>query len=122
MTTATEVQTTRVYQVFIKATPEQIWDAITKPEFTSKYFYSRVSWEIEPQDGGVATLTVVHHQLEASTKTAFSVAGGWPSSSAASRRCSRLASHSRAESSVRRPCMRGVSAIDPCPGSENQGQ
>ena len=34
MTTITEVQTTQVYQVFIKATPEQIWDAITKPEFT----------------------------------------------------------------------------------------
>ena len=31
--------TTQVYQVFIKATPEQIWDAITKPEFTTKYFY-----------------------------------------------------------------------------------
>ena len=27
--------TTQVYQVFIKATPEQIWDAITKPEFTA---------------------------------------------------------------------------------------
>src|SRR5262249_51995753 len=34
MTTITEVQTTQVYQVFIKATPEAIWDAITKPEFT----------------------------------------------------------------------------------------
>jgi uncharacterized protein YndB with AHSA1/START domain len=30
---------TQVYQVFIKATPERIWDAITKPEFTSKYFH-----------------------------------------------------------------------------------
>jgi uncharacterized protein YndB with AHSA1/START domain len=44
MTTMTEVQTTQVYQVFIKATPEQIWDAITKPEFTQKYFYgARIS-------------------------------------------------------------------------------
>jgi uncharacterized protein YndB with AHSA1/START domain/DNA-binding transcriptional ArsR family regulator len=34
---------TQIYQVFIQATPEQIWDAITKPEFTTKYFYgSRV--------------------------------------------------------------------------------
>ena len=39
MTTITEVQTTQVYQVFIKATPEQIWDAITKPEFTERYFH-----------------------------------------------------------------------------------
>lgn len=36
----TTIQTaTQVYQVFIKATPEQIWEAITKPEFTSKYFH-----------------------------------------------------------------------------------
>ena len=39
MTTITEIQTTQVYQVFIKATPEAIWDAITKPEFTQKYFH-----------------------------------------------------------------------------------
>jgi uncharacterized protein YndB with AHSA1/START domain len=39
MTTITEIQTTQVYQVFIKATPEQIWEAITQPEFTQKYFY-----------------------------------------------------------------------------------
>lgn len=39
MTSMTEIQTTQVYQVFIKATPEQIWDAITKPELTEKYFY-----------------------------------------------------------------------------------
>jgi uncharacterized protein YndB with AHSA1/START domain len=129
MTTVTEINTTQVYQVFIKATPEQIWEAITKPEFTEKYFYasrvefsdgrrrafgpngevwgdeavlesdpprklvhgwrglydpelaeeetSRVSWEIESQDGGVTKLTVVHDQLEGAPKTAESVAGGW---------------------------------------------
>jgi uncharacterized protein YndB with AHSA1/START domain len=122
-------QTTQVYSVFIKATPEQIWDAITKPEFTHKYFFgshvtvtpdeyrsvngegndlvrgrvleidpphhlvhswralydpetaaeddSRVSWEIEAQDGGYSKLTVVHDQLEGAPKTAASVAGGW---------------------------------------------
>jgi uncharacterized protein YndB with AHSA1/START domain len=31
--------TTQVYEVFINATPEQIWEAITKPEFTAKYFH-----------------------------------------------------------------------------------
>jgi uncharacterized protein YndB with AHSA1/START domain len=128
MTTITEIQTTQVYQIFIKATPEEIWDAITKPEFTAKYFHgvrvevaggrrisrgpdgvawgdeavtefdpprrfvhewrsawdpevaeepaSRVTWEIEEQDG-VSMLTVVHDQLEASPKTAAGVAGGW---------------------------------------------
>jgi len=29
-----------VYQVFIKATAEQIWDAITKPEWIEKYLNS----------------------------------------------------------------------------------
>jgi uncharacterized protein YndB with AHSA1/START domain len=43
MTTMT-AQTTQVYQVFIKAAPEAIWEAITKPEFTQKYFYgARIS-------------------------------------------------------------------------------
>jgi uncharacterized protein YndB with AHSA1/START domain len=38
MTTAT-AQTTQVYQLFIKATPEQIWEGITSPEFTARYFH-----------------------------------------------------------------------------------
>jgi uncharacterized protein YndB with AHSA1/START domain len=131
MTTIT-AQTTQIYNVFIKATPEQIWEAITQPEFTQKYFHgariavrpdlrtttspdgpegdwgedpvleydpprrlvhgwvskydpemaveepSRVTWEIEPQDGGYALLTVTHDQLEGAPKTAVSVSGpGW---------------------------------------------
>ena len=38
MTTMTAT-TTQVYSIFIKATPEAIWEAITTPEFTEKYFY-----------------------------------------------------------------------------------
>jgi len=126
MTTLT-AQTTQVYSVFIRATPEQVWEAITKPEFTQQYFYgvrielrggrrlsamgdaewdeevfeaepprrlvhqwisaydpelaaeepSRITWEIEPQDGGVTKLTVVHDRLEGAPKTAEQVAGGW---------------------------------------------
>lgn len=123
-------QATQVYSVFIRATPEQIWEAITMPEFTARYFYgqrieiaadhrswwngegelvssggviefdpprrlvhgwnssydpemaaepeSRVTWEIEPQDGGYSLLTVVHDRLDDSPKTAASVSGvGW---------------------------------------------
>ena len=134
MTTITQTDlAVQVYQVFIKATPEQIWDAITKSEFTTRYFFgselessfepgasyiqwaparekvwvegevlesepprrlvhtwcslfdedsaqeqpSRVSWEIEPQQGDVTKLTVVHDQLEGAPKTAESVSGGW---------------------------------------------
>ena len=132
MSTVTEAAT-QVYCVFIRATPEQIWEAITKPEFTSRYFYgsnvdstfepgapyrglsadreqvwvdgvvkeaepphrlvhtwralydaetaaeqhSRVSWEIEQQDGGISKLTVVHDELDRSPRTAENVAGGW---------------------------------------------
>jgi uncharacterized protein YndB with AHSA1/START domain len=47
MTTMT-AQTTQVYSVFIRATPEQIWDAITKPEFTERYFHGV---RIEVRDG-----------------------------------------------------------------------
>src|SRR2546430_17366321 len=37
---STMIQTNvQVYAVFIKASPEQIWEAITKPDFTSRYFY-----------------------------------------------------------------------------------
>ena len=38
MTTMTATST-QIYQVFIKATPDEIWEAITKPEFTRKYFH-----------------------------------------------------------------------------------
>jgi uncharacterized protein YndB with AHSA1/START domain len=48
MTTMT-AQATQVYQVFIKATPEAIWEAITKPEFTSKYFHG-VTIETTPEE------------------------------------------------------------------------
>jgi uncharacterized protein YndB with AHSA1/START domain len=38
MTTMTAA-TTQVYQIFIKATPERVWEAITKPEFVARYFH-----------------------------------------------------------------------------------
>ena len=44
----------------------------------SQPWTSRVTWEIEPQDGGYCLLTATHDQLERSPKTARSVAGtGW---------------------------------------------
>ena len=42
--TDVEAQTTQVYTLVIKTTPEALWDAITKPEFTEQYFYgSRIT-------------------------------------------------------------------------------
>ena len=41
--------TTQVYQVYIKATPEAIWEAITTPEWTQKYGYqSPVEYDLRP--------------------------------------------------------------------------
>jgi uncharacterized protein YndB with AHSA1/START domain len=40
MTTMTETSVpTQVYRVYIKATPQAIWDAITTPEWTERYGY-----------------------------------------------------------------------------------
>jgi uncharacterized protein YndB with AHSA1/START domain len=44
MKTEAEMQTAQVYHIVIKATPEAIWEAITRPEFTERYFYgSRIT-------------------------------------------------------------------------------
>lgn len=50
MTTTTETTvTTQVYRVYIKATPEAIWDAITKPEWTQRYGYGgRAEFNLRP--------------------------------------------------------------------------
>src|SRR5712691_1540837 len=50
MTTTTETGlTTQVYRVYIKATPEAIWEAITKPEWTEKYGYGgRGEYDLRP--------------------------------------------------------------------------
>ena len=48
MTTATAT-TTQVYQVFIRATPEQVWQALVDPEWTQKYFYgTRAEYDLRP--------------------------------------------------------------------------
>ena len=105
-TTTAPALATQVYSIFIRTTPEKLWEAITTPQFTQQYFYgaridrrprplrvarprrvvwgddevfefdpprrmvhawksryspevaeepaSRVTWEIEPRDGGTA--------------------------------------------------------------------
>jgi uncharacterized protein YndB with AHSA1/START domain len=121
-----------VFQIYIRATAEQVWQAITETEFRRQYFFgstiettfapgsplrshspdgelwgddvvlecdpprllsqtwrgrwdleaaaeppSRVTWRVEPQDGGFTKLTVVHDQLEESPRTSSGVSGGW---------------------------------------------
>jgi uncharacterized protein YndB with AHSA1/START domain len=50
MTTMTETGvTTQVYRVFIRATPQAIWDAITRPEWTERYGYrGRSEYDLRP--------------------------------------------------------------------------
>ena len=51
-TTATTTATTQVYRVYIRATPQAVWDAITKPEWTERYGYGgRAEYDLRP--GGV---------------------------------------------------------------------
>jgi uncharacterized protein YndB with AHSA1/START domain len=50
MTTMTDTGVaTQVYRVFIKATPEAIWEAITKPDWTERYGYrGRSDYDLRP--------------------------------------------------------------------------
>jgi uncharacterized protein YndB with AHSA1/START domain len=50
MTTMTETSvTTQVYRVYIRATPEAIWEAITKPEWSARYGYGGyVEYDLRP--------------------------------------------------------------------------
>ena len=43
--------TMQVYRVFIQATPEAIWDAITKPDWNERYGY-RCRQEFDLRPGG----------------------------------------------------------------------
>lgn len=48
-TTTATTATTQVYRVYIKATPQAIWDAITKPEWTERYGYGgRGEFDLRP--------------------------------------------------------------------------
>lgn len=49
ITAAEKSVTTQVYRVFIKATAQAIWDAITTPEWAEKYGYGgRVEYDLKP--------------------------------------------------------------------------
>ena len=42
-------ETTQVYRVYIKATPEAVWEAITQPDWTEQYLYqTRVDYDMRP--------------------------------------------------------------------------
>ncbi len=52
MTTETpQTETVQMYRIYIRATPEAIWEAMTKPEWTVKYGYAPLL-EYEMRAGG----------------------------------------------------------------------
>ncbi|HEY1420798.1 MAG TPA: SRPBCC domain-containing protein [Candidatus Dormibacteraeota bacterium] len=51
-TTNPTMVTTQVYRVHIKAAPQAVWDAITKPEWSERYGY-RTRTELDLRRGGV---------------------------------------------------------------------
>jgi uncharacterized protein YndB with AHSA1/START domain len=53
MSTQTATNTTQVYRVYIRTTPERVWDAITKPEWTERYGYGGVA-DFDLRPGGKA--------------------------------------------------------------------
>ena len=47
--TTTETTTTQIHRVYIKASAQEIWDAITKPEWTARYGYTGyVDYDLRP--------------------------------------------------------------------------
>jgi uncharacterized protein YndB with AHSA1/START domain len=69
-TTATAV-TTQVYRVYIKATPEAIWQAITDPEWTNRYGYTGYAhYDLRP---GGRYEVVANEEFKAAA-----AAGGFP--------------------------------------------
>jgi uncharacterized protein YndB with AHSA1/START domain len=48
-TPAPDPAATQVYEIYIRATPQAIWDAITQPEWTARYGYQGpVEYELRP--------------------------------------------------------------------------
>ena len=52
-----------VYVTYIAATPQQVWDALTQPEFTKQYFFGRTI-EIEPKEGGAFVLRMPDGRID----------------------------------------------------------
>lgn len=52
-----------IYVSYIASTPEKIWQALTSPEFTEKYFFGRTI-ELEPRVGGTFILRMPDRRVD----------------------------------------------------------
>jgi uncharacterized protein YndB with AHSA1/START domain len=51
MTAATDTTTVQIHRIYIRASPEAIWDALIKPEWTQRYGYQGLA-EYDLRPGG----------------------------------------------------------------------
>jgi hypothetical protein len=88
----------KIFEIYIKTSPERLWEAITDGDIRSKYTFgnqvisdwtpgsrwsedvkregsSRITWEIEPV-GDSCRLTVTHDELREGAND--QLYGGWP--------------------------------------------
>ena len=69
MSTATET-TTQMYRVYIKASPQAIWDAITSPEWSDRYgYWGHVSYDLRP--GGALSIRASDAMKKAGAELGF---------------------------------------------------
>ncbi len=109
MTTMTKTETTtQTYRVFIKATPEAIWDALTKAEWAERYGYGgRIEYDRVRDRGGpewqrsrsYTTWRARRAPRRWSPARSRALGAAGASCRALSRRCSRPAGRSRASRS-----------------------
>lgn len=63
---------TQVYRIYIKASAQAIWDAITKPEWTERYGYTGlVDYDLRP--GGAYTVRATEPFLAASKAQGYDI-------------------------------------------------
>jgi uncharacterized protein YndB with AHSA1/START domain len=63
MTDTTRFKPKTVYVVYVAATPERVWQALTSSEFTARYFFARTI-EIEPKAGGAFVLRMADGRVD----------------------------------------------------------
>jgi uncharacterized protein YndB with AHSA1/START domain len=69
MTTQT-TETVQIHRVYIKATPQAIWDAITRPEWTQRYGYTGIA-EFDLRAGAAYRYLATPDMLEMGTPEAI---------------------------------------------------
>ena len=67
---STMTETTQVYRVYIKAPPQAVWDAITKPEWTERYGYGGVAdYDLRPGGRALARKGAVDGRVPGRART-----------------------------------------------------